>query len=557
MREEEVKIESIQKLNKQRKQKLKDDKKKRKKKGINKNTSDKVKKVVPNIKPVPRNCVHLVNAVDVVYTVPGDGSCGPNCASAFLFKDEVFGPKVRRRMNQFTAKHWYKRYQYITQCSEDHPFVRKLGTGEIKYTDPVRLIKYLTHSEKAKHMWTDSEDLAVISDMYQVKIKVITTKGEKDLNPTVNWITPSETLKDFAELKGVDLGEIVLLHQNDLHFDLIVAKDSDLATIGSLSYRSNIGPMVEIDDNDDDIENVDEEVAENHQTSDNLEEEDKTKEMKNLKKEIKKLKENLKALASDYSKCEEELMNKSEEVGKLKIEIRDLKQIVELEKQLEEETGDAHEESLKNEEHIPVKTFRGKKVKHLGPEFNCMECYFQGTNSSELTNHIKLKHKVDQTRTTGSLKCRNCGETFNSKSNLMDHRKDKHLGTVASCKNNLQGTCSFSSKMCWWNHSDQSNEDIIKCYNCGGTFPTQKTMMIHRKTAHTGVIRKCNLFLENRCRYNEDSCWFKHEEVTIEEEEKETSDKDEQYAESVFQKVQENLDPPIEKQEQKKEGNQM
>ena len=84
----------------------------------------------------------------------------------------------------------------------------------------------------------------------------------------------------------------------------------------------------------------------------------------------------------------------------------------------------------------------------------------------------------------------------------MDHRKYKHLGTVASCKNKLQGTCPFSSKMCWWNQSDQSNEEMIKCYNCGGSFPTKRAMMIHGKTVHTGVIRKCNLFLENRCRYN-------------------------------------------------------
>ena len=84
IRKEEVKIESIQKLNKQRKQKLKDDKKKRKK-VTNKNNSDKVMEVVPNIKPVPHNCVHLVNAGDVVYTVPGDGSCRPNSASAFFY----------------------------------------------------------------------------------------------------------------------------------------------------------------------------------------------------------------------------------------------------------------------------------------------------------------------------------------------------------------------------------------------------------------------------------------------------------------------------------------
>ena len=56
---------------------------------------DKKNKQIPNIKEVPNNCKHLVNADDVMYVVPGNGSCGPNCASALLFGDEVFGPKLR------------------------------------------------------------------------------------------------------------------------------------------------------------------------------------------------------------------------------------------------------------------------------------------------------------------------------------------------------------------------------------------------------------------------------------------------------------------------------
>ena len=177
-REERIRLERI---NTQNKQKLKDEKKKKRKYNSIKNTNDKEKiKDIPNIRPVPTNCKHLVKIGDVVYVVPGDGSCGPSSASAFLFGDEVFGPKLRKRMNRFMAKHWYKRYQNITQCSSKHPFVRKLGAGEVEYTDPKELIEYLMTSEKAAYMWSDSEDMSVISDMYQVTIKVITTAGEKD-----------------------------------------------------------------------------------------------------------------------------------------------------------------------------------------------------------------------------------------------------------------------------------------------------------------------------------------------------------------------------------------
>ena len=84
-----MKIEKTRKLNKVRKQILKDDKKKQKKK--DKNTNKVFKSKIPNIRPVPPNCIHLVKKGDLVYLVPIDGKCGPSSASTFLFGDEVFG----------------------------------------------------------------------------------------------------------------------------------------------------------------------------------------------------------------------------------------------------------------------------------------------------------------------------------------------------------------------------------------------------------------------------------------------------------------------------------
>ena len=77
-----MKIEKTRKLNKVRKQILKDDKKKRKKK--DKNTVFKSK--IPNIRPVPQNCIHLG---DLVYLVPGDGKCGPYLEMRFLGGNSV------------------------------------------------------------------------------------------------------------------------------------------------------------------------------------------------------------------------------------------------------------------------------------------------------------------------------------------------------------------------------------------------------------------------------------------------------------------------------------
>ena len=51
-----------------------------------------------------------------------------------------------------------------------------------------------------------------------------------DTNPSVNWIYPNKDLEKFAKLKGVELGDMILVHKIDIHFNLDVSKYSDLAT---------------------------------------------------------------------------------------------------------------------------------------------------------------------------------------------------------------------------------------------------------------------------------------------------------------------------------------
>ena len=246
------------------------------------------------MRSIPENCRHLLKEDDILYTVPGDGCCGPNCAAALLFHDEKFGPQLRRRMNIFFAKHWYNKYQYISQCSPGHPFDRKLGEGRVSFTDPVELIAYLKSSCEAAYMWPDSEDLAIIADMYKIKIKVVTTKGSEDKNPTVNWIHPDDTLKEFAELRDFKMEDMVLFHENESHFNLVISKESDLAKLGSLSHREDFDVHI-VKSTKDDLPGND------------------------LKKELNQCKESKKMIETEYLKCEQELRLKTEEVERLKI----------------------------------------------------------------------------------------------------------------------------------------------------------------------------------------------------------------------------------------------
>ena len=564
--EKERDILKVVKETKKKKQKVKDSKKKARKLNKFKKTNDESAMEngdgcsIPNIQNIPNNCKHLVNENDVLYVVPGDGCCGPNCGSAFLFEDEVFGPKLRKRMNVFFAEHWYDNYQYKTQCSTDHPFIRKLKGNEVSFEDPEKLIDYLKTSEEAAYLWTDSEDLAVLSDMYQMHIKIITTKGIMDTNPTVNWIYPNKDLEEFAELKDVQLDTMVLLHENDIHFNLVVSKYSNLATLGSLSYRFNIGPMEkkETPDEKEEINDVPSQV------------DDKVVEIENLKRALESSERSKMVIQRQYTKSMEEVRKKTEETERLKIEVKDLNEIIRLEKELkmkssgssvimEDCTDDDDADDERDVEFILPKKEIKKKVQDPRlslskakdkKEYNCMDCDFQGTSLLQLNKHVEIKHVTKQHTNESPIKCRICGELFSKKGNLMYHRKNKHVSSVAYCRNKSQGNCTYSDDICWWKHSER-DEDIFECYSCNDKFENKSQLMHHRKKKHRNTLGDCIQYAQNNCRYEEANCWYKHENGDAHEDEESATEEavnneaENENPKSVFQEGPKNLKPPL------------
>ena len=116
-------------------------------------------------------------------------------------------------------------------------------------------------------------------------------------------------------------------------------------------------------------------------------------------------------------------------------------------------------------------------------QFNCYDCDYQGTSSAQLKKHISLRHSANGERQDSAIQCKICGDKFSEKWHLMSHRKAQHISNVAPCKNEKVGKCSYSAEKCWWNHDlsqDLSNENI-KCFICNEKFESKADMMSHRK----------------------------------------------------------------------------
>lgn len=146
-----------------------------------------------------------------------------------------------------------------------------------------------------------------------------------------------------------------------------------------------------------------------------------------------------------------------------------------------------------------------------------------------------------------------CGRHFIKREKFMKHRKSEHPGTVAGCRNYAIGKCDFSAESCWWRHAkeQEKNSENSDCYICNKAFKSRAEMMMHRKKNHPNVVRKCEMFLTNSCRYREGSCWFVHEEITVNTGNVEVDDdisKKKENNQSVFGKTSMKLKPPLKKQ---------
>ena len=167
------------------------------------------------------------------------------------------------------------------------------------------------------------------------------------------------------------------------------------------------------------------------------------------------------------------------------------------------------------------KLFKNSRVlqRHVASDHDEMICH------SQCEGGRCTREETENPQTIITHKCNFCEMFFPSKNTLSTHRMDVHR-SFKRCRDITN--CQYQLG-CYFSHIPIT-AGMVRCYQCGEEFNSKNTMMIHRKI-HGGV-KDCSKLVNNQCDRG-DTCWWNH-----------TTNN------QVFQKVKENLAPPIQGKEQ-------
>ena len=382
----------------------------------------------------------------------------------------------------------------------------------VHFVEAAEFIEFISTNDGSAFLWTDSEEILAIANLYQINIKVITLRTKEDLDPVTSFIVPDPDIKEFAMLPPGIVPDMILLHSEDSHFNLISSKQSRLVRNIEEKHKNKD----KLDDKDNHKCN-DNELNELKQKYDKLQKTyleslEEIKHLKNNKPTTKKRKiESTKETDEEYNEQETNTERSDEEIlttSKQSGFSRDGPQSQPIPKPKTKEQCEVCKltfESRTNlETHMKKHTSDG--------DWRCNDCPHQTNSESNLKNHIKLTHhtspqikkNTEPSMDKTSSQCNFCDKTFTVSNDFITHRQSAHK-TFKPCRN-LQN-CDYKES-CIFNHSPLEEGKYL-CFECGKKCDTFKELMHHRKNNHN--MDKCLKFMRNNCPFNDASCWYKHE----------------------------------------------
>ena len=542
---------------------------------------------------LPDNVKHLVGYGDLQLMVPPDGACAANAGACHIFHDAKYGPQFRMVMNNHMADRWH-----FYKNKVNFPYERQVGVSgkfvRFEVSEEEKFCKFLKTKESA-FLWSDSEDIQLMANLYQMNIRIITTKGAADQSPTVNFIGPDPDLNAYKMIPEGVVPEMTLLHYDEQHYNLVISQDSDLANFGSLSERiSEDEGRKNEEDTSSETEDISSETEDisfkendiNESTVNELKAithkyRESQKTIENLRRKIKCLEEELKKKPQKNDEAFED-RDHYEEISILNNKkngfVRENPHVEPCRKQTQKEFKcnvcnftlesqgllnshifNHNEQELKFPCEVCDKRYRTNnqlkqhvKTEHEPVlEFNCEDCSYQGDSALDLRKHLEVTHHNSSVEKEITFSCHSCGLSCTSKWNLMNHRKEYHSELLRKCRYFLNGSCAYEDSVCWYKHkslvedtASAESRSNFKCSFCDNVFQRKEELLTHRKETHVqSSMFKCREFKQGTCKFSANECWYKHDNKIAEDKQDDARQKH-FHQNSDFQNVQDNPHPP-------------
>ena len=469
------------------------------------------------------------------YCAIPNGACLTNCLTAHISctEDEEERKINNRRVNNHIAEHFDNYYHNKITL----PYTEVVGVGNTSRTvtcETAEEFKTFLRSEDSLCVYSNSQELQAIANILNIKVKIFSFGIGGDIT-RCEWkeVHPDPEMLKFAIFPKGFVPDLFLYNSDQSRYDLLVAEDHKLATLGLVELPQAEQDLVTGENKDSNGWKVQGKQSKNLISSEMLiMEENKTNEYDEI--DLEELVEdveiatakkrgfrrtspaspseaespNLNVYKCTWKNCDKML----ESEGILRAHTQEHKKVFcckfcdegfTSEKNMKEHIKMKHENSdwycvLCDEDFQNETNFRKHKdAYHEGKEWNCDGCSFQANGSAELINHLKLTgHQPSQSIKDSKSKithCYTCREEFSSYWGLMNHRNQKHPSNKP-CRYFLKNECIHGRK-CWYRHIEpmevdgvskqfsQSSVDI-NCQSCGQAFEDWGKLREHKRTKH-------------------------------------------------------------------------
>ena len=129
----------------------------------------------------------------------------------------------------------------------------------------------------------------------------------------------------------------------------------------------------------------------------------------------------------------------------------------------------------------------------FGPRY-CDKCGYEAEDGYQLDGHTWSEHEDDND--VELLPCQHCDKRFSILKELMTHKKSNHVENVSIWWPLSNGACPYE-ETCWFQHEEHSIETNMEqgliCNICKETFKSRNEFMMHKRIQHEENVQTCKL----------------------------------------------------------------